>query len=623
MVDLNVALRFRASGNAANQVNRLRTSMSGLVTAQRRVIRTARVMGSRRLRQGYSQIQRAQDRSQRSFQIAGDMRNAGEAVGQFARVARSAVTSPLAAFELFEDKMQSVRALSDDMTDNTFARMNTMAQNLGATTKFTSVQAAEGFTNLARAGFNAEKQMAALPTTLSLAQAAGSDLGTTADIVTNVLSGFRLEADKLPNVADILTSTFTGSNTTLESLGETMSFAAPTAASLGVSLKEVAAMAGLLGSNAIKGSRAGTSLNAIMTRLSAPRRLGRKALGKGGLDIDLATAAGDLRKPAALFGDILGKLKGMGNIKQSKFISAIFGQEAAPSIKALLSSMKTGELDTFMKRLDDVDGVTLKTAQTMEDSGAGAARSLSSALASLSENIGSTFAPEIRLVRETVTDLVRGIGSWTKAHPTLTKTIMGTVAAVAGVTTVMAGLLVTIATLVSTAGLVTLVGGFSGAAAIIAGPFSLALTGAIFQMRVLATASWMVLKPLLVMAAPFVALGLAVGGVTLAVAGLIENWEKLNLMEGFKGIASSISEDGAFSTFKQLTDIQPQLDRLFGGEDAPRIAAAQGGGAAGASGAVSGRIKVEVEDKRVTIRDVLASGPLTLDVGAGIAPQGG
>ena len=84
------------------------------------------------------------------------------------------------------------------------------------------------------------------------------------------MSGFGLKASELSHVVDVMAKVITTSNTTVESLGETMKYVAPVASQLGVSLEEVSAMAGLLGNVGIQGSMAGTTLRAMMLRLSAP-----------------------------------------------------------------------------------------------------------------------------------------------------------------------------------------------------------------------------------------------------------------------------------------------------------------------------------------------------------------
>jgi TP901 family phage tail tape measure protein len=62
---------------------------------------------------------------------------------------------------------------------------------------------------------------------LNLAQAAGSDLADTADIASNILSDFSLNAEDMGRVGDVLSATFTSSNTTLQMLGDTLKYAKP------------------------------------------------------------------------------------------------------------------------------------------------------------------------------------------------------------------------------------------------------------------------------------------------------------------------------------------------------------------------------------------------------------
>lgn len=74
------------------------------------------------------------------------------------------------------------------------------------------------------AGFKTGEVMAAMPDMLNLASAGATDLGRAADLASNILSGFGIEASKMGEVADVLVSTFTRSNTTIESLGESFKY---------------------------------------------------------------------------------------------------------------------------------------------------------------------------------------------------------------------------------------------------------------------------------------------------------------------------------------------------------------------------------------------------------------
>ena len=129
------------------------------------------------------------------------------------------------------------------MTEKQMAGLTARARELGRDTKFTAVEVGQGMEYLTMAGFNARQTVQSIGGGLDVAAAAGTDLGRTSDIVSNVL-----------------TKTFTSSNTTLESPGETMKYVAPVAKSAGASIELMAAMVGVLGDAGIQGSMAGTTL---------------------------------------------------------------------------------------------------------------------------------------------------------------------------------------------------------------------------------------------------------------------------------------------------------------------------------------------------------------------------
>lgn len=93
-------------------------------------------------------------------------------------------------------------------------------------------------------------------------------------------------------VGDILVNAFSNSNTSLESLGESMKYVAPVAAAMGVSLSQTAAMVGKLGDAGIQASQAGTALRTILSKLGDKKL--QKDL-KGAFNVDVTDSAGNLR----------------------------------------------------------------------------------------------------------------------------------------------------------------------------------------------------------------------------------------------------------------------------------------------------------------------------------------
>ena len=85
-------------------------------------------------------------------------------------------------------------------------KLTAIAKRMGATTKFTATEAAEGLNYLALAGYDANASVAALPTVLNLAAAGNMDLATASDLVTDALSALGFSSQQLAEDESILTT---------------------------------------------------------------------------------------------------------------------------------------------------------------------------------------------------------------------------------------------------------------------------------------------------------------------------------------------------------------------------------------------------------------------------------
>jgi TP901 family phage tail tape measure protein len=163
---------------------------------------------------------------------------------------------------------------------------------------------------------------------LQLAAAGNMDLATTADIASNVLSGYGMEVGELGRVNDVLAVTFSNTNTNIAQAGEAMKYVAPVAAAAGMEFEEAAAAVGLLGNAGIQGSMAGTTLRGVITALINPtgeaadilERLGIQALDSSGNMIPLADIIDQLGAAGVTTGELM----------------TVFGQRAGPGLAALL-----------------------------------------------------------------------------------------------------------------------------------------------------------------------------------------------------------------------------------------------------------------------------------------------
>ncbi|MCP8687740.1 phage tail tape measure protein [Marinobacterium sedimentorum] len=322
----------------------------------------------------------------------------------------------------FGQAMSQVQALTRLAKESEDLRLlREQARTLGATTSFTATDAAGGQGFLAMAGFTPQAIRDAMPGMLSLAKAAGQDLATTADIGSNILTGFNLKADQMGRAGDILVGAFTRSNTDLQMLGETMKYVGPVASGLGSSLEEAAAMAGKLGDAGIQGGMAGTALRAIFSRMAAPPKMAADALDELGLKTK--DAMGNLRPMTELLTELHERTKDLGAAQRAEIFKKIAGEEAFSGLAVLVGQAGNGELQKLIATLREASGEAQRTAAVMADNASGDLQALMSAAQDVAIEITELNDGPLRDVIQTVTGITRSVGNWMRENPELAATI--------------------------------------------------------------------------------------------------------------------------------------------------------------------------------------------------------
>jgi TP901 family phage tail tape measure protein len=259
------------------------------------------------------------DVSVRANRIVTAMAGVGTTIVLFRTAAHSVVRFSKAMGEVAAITNANTRALS---------MMTREAQDLGATTMFTASQAAEGLKFLSMAGLNAAEATKSLKATLNLAQAGAIDLGTAADISTNILTAFRLEAEDLADVVDDIATVASRSNTSIVQLGDAMKYVSASASAFGISMQETSAAIGVLSDAGMQASLAGTGLRQVFIRItgqSAAMVKGMKALGITFKEIDPSVNS---------LTDILDRFA-RTNVSASE-VTSMFGARAANAFQIML-----------------------------------------------------------------------------------------------------------------------------------------------------------------------------------------------------------------------------------------------------------------------------------------------
>ncbi|CAM3783923.1 phage tail tape measure protein [Xenorhabdus thuongxuanensis] len=335
----------------------------------------------------------------------------------------------------FDAGMSSVQALTRlDKNDPRLAALREQARQLGATTAYTATDAASGQKFLAMAGITPEAVKAALPGVLNMGLAGEMDLGEAADIGSNVLTQFNLTADQMDRVSDVLTATFTRSNTDLRQLGETMTYAGPVAAQVGASLESMAAMAGVMADSGYRGSMAGTALRAGLIRMMAPTGAASDAMTA--LGVKVKKANGELRSADEILKDMAISLRKFDQPSQIRMKKDIFGEEAMVGMGNVLEGMINGRYAEKKIANDNAKGEAEKNAAVKMDNLRGDIRQLQSAWQDLGIELHESVDSPLRNITQSITKLISKIGTWMKANPQLTKILaLGAIAMGVMVTT--------------------------------------------------------------------------------------------------------------------------------------------------------------------------------------------
>ena len=301
-------------------------------------------------------------------------------------------TEVLSTFNEFETGMSAVRSLTG-ATDEDFLLLKQTAKDLGATTSFSASQASEGMQYLAMAGWDTSQIIAAMPGLLDLAAAGATDLGVAADIVSDVMTAMGMSADQASRAADVFARTATSSNTTIEGLGETLKYAAPIAHSFGMTLEEVAAIAGMMGDAGIKGSQAGTALRSALLRMADPAAEAAEWMKK--LNLSFVGSDGSMKSMTAIMRDTNRAFGTLTEAERLAAAQAIFGTEAASAWLAVIEQ-GPDTYDAFTQSLYGAAGAADEMAKTRLDNLSGDMEELGGALETAKLELMEKINPYLR-----------------------------------------------------------------------------------------------------------------------------------------------------------------------------------------------------------------------------------
>lgn len=245
-------------------------------------------------------------------------------------------------------------------TETAMNMISAMAQKMGATTKYSAVEAGEAFQYMAMAGWEPADMLLAIEPILNGAAAGNLELARTSDIVTDAMTAFKMPASEAARFVDVVAATSANANTNMDMLGESFKYVAPVAGAMNYTLEDTALLLGLMANNGIKSGSAGEQLRTVLVNLANPTGQAEKAVNA--LNLSLVDEQGEMYSLREIAEQLRAKL----DVTSPAFM------ELQEKVVELNTQLDNGEITldeyqaAFEKATEGVDNMTLSQQEALQ-----------------------------------------------------------------------------------------------------------------------------------------------------------------------------------------------------------------------------------------------------------------
>jgi TP901 family phage tail tape measure protein len=317
----------------------------------------------------------------------------------------------------FEHEIDAVAALGHEFTKGTqgYEDLTNKALELGATTKFSALEAAQGLEALVKAGMPAETIMKdGAQAALDLAAAAGLGLQEAAEVMSTSVNAFSKEGLGATEAANILAATADTAATDVHELKYALSSVSAVAASAGLKFKDTNAALGVMANKGLKGSDAGTSLKTMLNRLQPTTRETRELFLELGLMTEdggnrFYTAAGKMKSMDQIAGILQESMAGLTDQQRQLTMSTLFGSDAVRGA-TIIADGGAAAIQDFEEKMDGLKAADV--AAKKMDNATGAIELFKSAMETLQITVMRPLLPLIKSVVIAATNVVSSMAAW-------------------------------------------------------------------------------------------------------------------------------------------------------------------------------------------------------------------
>lgn len=263
------------------------------------------------------------------------------------------------------------------------------------------------------------------------------------DSIAKLSNVYGIDVSKMEYVGNVINHLSDNTAAKAKDMVEALAIVGGTAKQFGLDIKETSSLVNAFVSLGKQPAKAATAINALLSKLQTAEEQGgdfKAALEQMGITAEeIVQRISENGEEALLY--FFQALKKMDNQERSTILMKLFGQEYQDDIALLAGSFnKYEDAIRLLSDTEEYKSSLQKEFQNRVDTTASKLRLLRNAIAEVGMNLGSVMLPTLKSIAEFLQEKTRSIALFAEKYPTLTKAIMGTVAALISLKVVAVGL---------------------------------------------------------------------------------------------------------------------------------------------------------------------------------------
>jgi TP901 family phage tail tape measure protein len=307
----------------------------------------------------------------------------------------------------FDRSMSAVSAATHGSVSEMTA-LRQAAIQAGKDTQYSATEAADGITELAKAGVStADILGGGLKGALALAAAGQLSVADAAQVSASAMTQFRLSGDQVPHVADLLAAAAGKAQGSVHDVGMALNQSGLVAAKFGMSIEDTTGVLAEFAHAGLLGSDAGTSLKTMFLAMANP--VGQTADMMKQLGISFYDANGQFIGLSGVANVLQLRLRSLTQEQRNQALSQIFGNDAIRAASILYEDGAQG-VDKWKSAVND-SGYASATAAKMTDNLSGDLERLRGSLETVAIESGTGANAGLRKLAQGAEAAVNAFGS--------------------------------------------------------------------------------------------------------------------------------------------------------------------------------------------------------------------